>query len=392
MQDESSATIYQPDGTLDQLAYNFANQPIQPQNYRNGQEVPITMGLDVTPPDKGVVMGNYLHNLGSQYMQIKQQQKGKQFLKSVHDVMASNLTPDERINHLIQLKAQHGTDYGLGLDDIMTQLGKQVKANEGEWKPKNMQEAITFERAKKGAPGAANVLSQPEIDKINSEIKKNESASQFYLAQAQKKGQQNPESQKDLAQAELFRAQAENLKKQLPVLKPSEQKAQLDLQDRERQKGLQAEMVKASAQDTLSTIAEIEKGMGNFGLTGDLPSIPGTDRVNWQANVDKLLSKTVIDLMAQMKQASKTGATGFGALSQKELTVLQNASNVLKKGMKQKDAQRYLNDMKEIAQKILNSNPQGQQQGGTQRLTATNPQTGQKIQSMDGGQTWQPVQ
>lgn len=414
MDNQSDASIYQPDTMLDRLAYSFATQPVEPSNYRNGQEIPVSMGLDVTPPDKKVVLGNYLHNLGLQHIQRQQQTRGKQFLKSVHDVMSANLTPEERVNNLIALKAQHGTDYGLGLDDIMKQLSLQAKTE--EWKPKSMQEAITFERAKKSAPGAVNVLSQPEIDKINSEISRNDAQAQFFIAQAQAKGQQNPESQKDLAQAEFFKAQADTLRNRLkagnsvpegfevvgynvngnPQVKKvsaAEKKAQLELEDRKRQQTNQVDMVRASAQDTLSTIAEVEKGMGNFGLTGNLPSIPGTDRVNWEANINKLISKTVIDLMTQMKQASKTGATGFGALSQKELQVLQNASTVIKKGMKPADAQRYLNDIKAVAQKVLSNSPQGQQsQPVGQRLTATNPQTGQKIQSMDGGQSWQLIQ
>lgn len=125
-QDPSSSQIYQPSNTLDQLAYNFASQPVQPQNYRNGQEVPMSMGLDVTPPDKGAVLGNYLHNLGSNYVQQRQQQKDQQFLKSVHDVMASNSTREDKIQHLIDLNSQHGGGY---LDDTIKQLGDLDKNN-----------------------------------------------------------------------------------------------------------------------------------------------------------------------------------------------------------------------------------------------------------------------
>lgn len=48
-----------------------------------------------------------------------------------------------------------------------------------------------------------------------------------------------------------------------------------------------------------------------------------------------------------------------------------------------------------IASALLTNAPQGQAQGGgnsSRPLTATNPQTGQKIQSLDGGNTWQPIQ
>ena len=113
------------------------------------------------------------------------------------------------------------------------------------------------------------------------------------------------------------------------------------------------QFIKDSAQDTLNTISEVEKGMGNFGLTGQLPSIPGTSRTTWESNINKLLSGKIINLMTEMKQASKTGATGFGQLSNKELGVLQEASTALKRGMSPKDAQKILTDMKSKLQKIV---------------------------------------
>lgn len=117
-------------------------------------------------------------------------------------------------------------------------------------------------------------------------------------------------------------------------------------------------LVKDSAQDVLNTIGEVEKGINYFGLTGQLPSIPGTARANWEANVNKLLSGKVLDVMTKMKQASKTGATGFGQLSNKELGVLQQASTAIKRGLSPKDAQRYINDMKANLQKVI----EGQQE------------------------------
>jgi len=72
--------------------------------------------------------------------------------------------------------------------------------------------------------------------------------------------------------------------------------------------------------------------------------------------VDKLKGKLIVDLMNQMKQASKTGATGFGQLSDKERQLLENASTALQKGLSEKDAQRYLNQIKEKAQKVLGGN------------------------------------
>ncbi len=144
---------------------------------------------------------------------------------------------------------------------------------------------------------------------------------------------------------------------------PAQQKLQMEQTEKTKQLETSSQFVKDSALDTLNTIGEVEKGMGEFGLTGPVPAIWGTPKVNWQSNIDKLLSGKVIDLMTQMKQASKTGATGFGQLSEKELAVLQEASTALKKSLPPEEAQRYLNVMKEKLQKIV-----GESQGTQQQL------------------------
>ena len=143
-----------------------------------------------------------------------------------------------------------------------------------------------------------------------------------------------------------------------------------------------SQMVKDSAMDTLNTISEVEKGIDYFGLTGGLPSIPGTARATWEANVNKLLSGKIINLMTQMKEASKTGATGFGQLSEKELKVLQEASTALKRGLSPKDAQKYLNEMKVAAQKVLGS--EIQQEGG-QEVKSLDKQTAIQLLQKAGG-------
>jgi hypothetical protein len=143
----------------------------------------------------------------------------------------------------------------------------------------------------------------------------------------------------------------------------AEQKFEAEKMESDKKAQLEGDMVKESAQDTLDTIAEIENGIKYFGAMGNLPALPAEyPKQNWQANLDKLQSKLVVDLMNRMKQASRTGATGFGALSEKELKVLQNAATALKKGMSEEDAQKYLNEIKTKAQKVLGGQEQGQVQ------------------------------
>ena len=117
-------------------------------------------------------------------------------------------------------------------------------------------------------------------------------------------------------------------------------------------------MVRDSAQDMLDTITEVERGMSYFGTWGWAPSIPGSSRQAWQANIDKLLSGKILNLMTEMKNASRTGATGFGQLSEKELKVLQDSSTALKRTLSQENAQKILDDMKIKLQKVIKERTQ----------------------------------
>lgn len=138
--------------------------------------------------------------------------------------------------------------------------------------------------------------------------------------------------------------------------KKKEKRFEVELEDEKtrEQREKSAQMVTDSAQDTLDTIQELKKGIRYFGAAGAIPPLPGEySKVNWRANFDKLVSQKVLDVMKALKEASKTGATGFGQLSNKELEVLQNASTVLKRNMSEQDALRYLEDIEAVTHKIL---------------------------------------
>lgn len=57
--------------------------------------------------------------------------------------------------------------------------------------------------------------------------------------------------------------------------------------------------------------------------------IPGTSAADLQADIDFLVSSGVIETMSKLKNESPTGATGFGALSENEMKVMQNAFSIL---------------------------------------------------------------
>jgi len=142
------------------------------------------------------------------------------------------------------------------------------------------------------------------------------------------------------------------LKENPEYLKPADR---IKVKEDEEQQKLVKENVVTAAQDMLKTISEVEKGKENFGVFGNVPSFPGTKRKVWESNTNKLLASQILGLMSELKKVSKTGATGFGALNEKELAVLTNASTALKKDVPSEYAESILKDLKEIAQKRIGS-------------------------------------
>ncbi len=90
----------------------------------------------------------------------------------------------------------------------------------------------------------------------------------------------------------------------------------------------------ASIDDTTSALDELldpngqlKNGVGGaVGWDALRSRIPGTSAADAKARIDRLQSRLTVDLLGEMKRQSRTGASGFGALSEKELMVLQNAA------------------------------------------------------------------
>jgi hypothetical protein len=139
--------------------------------------------------------------------------------------------------------------------------------------------------------------------------------------------------------------------KEVPVSKPA------DLANVQAKKD-RSDFIVGRTQDALNTIAEVKAGKKYFGAVGPVPTVNpwGYERKKWEANVNKLLSGKMIELMTQMKEASKTGATGFGQLSEREGQILRDASTALNRGLSPDDAEKYLTEMEGILQKVINKN------------------------------------
>jgi len=146
------------------------------------------------------------------------------------------------------------------------------------------------------------------------------------------------------------------------------QKFEAEQEEKKALQEKQTQTIRDTATDTLNTIAEVEKGIKYFGWTGDYPTLPihpeYAERKNWEVNVDKLLSGKVLEIIQTMKEGSKTGATGFGQLSEKEGEILKSASTQLKKSLTPEKAKPYLDQMKEKLTKVLSKT--GQESGGEQ--------------------------
>jgi len=181
------------------------------------------------------------------------------------------------------------------------------------------------------------------------------------------------------------------LEKKFGISPLRDRKAELEIQGLEQKQEetknksqLAAENVVNSATDFLATIQKVKAGSKYFGAAGPIPTLNpwGYERKEWEANVNKLLSQKIVDLMNNMKQASRTGATGFGQLNKSELTLLQNASTALNKGLSPEQALGYLGEMEKISQRLIKHG--SKVMAGNSSTDNTNDVSGQLMEDANG--------
>lgn len=164
-----------------------------------------------------------------------------------------------------------------------------------------------------------------------------------------------------------------------PIYRPKtaqDVKAEMDIEATKRAEENRSQASIDIAQnsiDTINTLLSPDK-LKYFGAAGEIvPPLPMEySKKDWEANYEYITSKNIVSLINEMKSQSRTGATGFGQLNREELKVLMNASQKLRKGLDEKTAAKYLNEMKHSFQKILdrerNGYP-GEQAGQNQSTT-----------------------
>lgn len=110
---------------------------------------------------------------------------------------------------------------------------------------------------------------------------------------------------------------------------------------------------------------------GEFTPVAARSMIPGKSATDANAALQQLLGQQIVDLIADMKSQSRTGATGFGALSVRELDVLQAAATQLTQRLSEPAALRELMAIKTALDKVMQESggqQQQQQQGGGRRI------------------------
>lgn len=116
--------------------------------------------------------------------------------------------------------------------------------------------------------------------------------------------------------------------------------------------------------------SRISPGLPEFmGGSGLLPGVlsekvPGSTTADSRAALQQLVGQRVVELMREMKSQSSTGATGFGALSEKELALLQAASARLQTAQSDEAFTKAIMEVNTLVDKIYQEAGQGE--GGSQ--------------------------
>ncbi len=122
--------------------------------------------------------------------------------------------------------------------------------------------------------------------------------------------------------------------------------------------------IQEKTQETLDVLNELQDektGKLNPKYTGAIGAsrmfggqyIPGTQTRGGEVAINRLKSLLIVDLIAEMKKQSRTGATGFGQLNAKELGVLEGAASKLDPSLDEPTFNAELSRVREKLKKIL---------------------------------------
>lgn len=385
--------------------------------------------------------GQFANNM----MGLQQVQKRDQFLKSVQGITQSQKTPDEKVNDLIGLQAQYGTDYGLGIGDI-------VKAYQSQPKPLTVPEGFKV----KSLNSSGTATFEPNVGDVE-----NLSAQQQIQARSLARKIVGARRQNDILPAITKRmAEGATIDKIEDELRYAGQSTEFTGPIRN---AAQAVLINSTTDKAQNAMDYIDDKLSSGDIEGAKTTLKrlarsnaGTDEsktITGKERTIKLLDEIqgdINNLEAQgintnlfsgtaeqvAKKIGKVREPGLRKLATKIQSAIQsyrrsmsgvafsvpesreyadmfpsisrtgqfNSANIqaLKDVFGGDLDNFYSMSMGEDAYKSLFSNgieeghsvvpeSQGMAPKAQNVLTATNPQTGQKIQSIDGGNTWQKM-
>ncbi len=226
-------------------------------------------------------------------------------------------------------------------------------------------------------PAGIKRVQQPtEMDALNAEAKRLDIARTMQdlepqpLSETEKLQQEQMRLGMDKTRQEMaLNADAQPFRFKRPI---EEQKFAAEQSEKVQREQEKIDLAKANAESAIGAINEIRKTMGHFGLMGNVWATPGTDKVAWSKNIDRVKAMLTLDNLMELKNASKNGASGLGALSDGERKMLEDAASALDKGLPKEKAAEYLNDIERTLTRVLG----GGQSTGQAQSQSTVPQVG----------------
>jgi hypothetical protein len=246
---------------------------------------------------------------------------------------------------------------GQGAKGLLQGFGDFVNAQkdtpEGRLLLNNMLAGVTVALGADPAIGASIVQQGQEQFKLG--LAKQQKEQESLLATAKRQADIDADVEK-FRQKELIKAEIEAPEKQREL--QEEQKLQ-------KKKAVNAFM---SAQEVISGIDNLLKedpktGRKRFevavgpieGRTSGmaLPTKKGEKSFQINQEIATLLAKKALNTITEMKNASRTGATGFGAMNEKELGLIQDDIASLDTRLSDKAFEASLNRIKQRMQKVM---------------------------------------
>lgn len=173
---------------------------------------------------------------------------------------------------------------------------------------------------------------------------------------------ESDQNRKDIATiAAGSRAGTDELKNE--IMRDRLQTSQDKRKEADSLKGKQVDEAVSDASNIKELTDRLEHHPGFGSLVGSVPFIGRTPEMFMGGTTtaakgfkDQLMGMLTLDKIGEMKRQSRTGASGFGQLSEKELAVLQGAAGRLDTSQNESDFKIALQDIRNTMDKVIQRN------------------------------------